>query len=296
MDPNQVTLLLERSRQGDENAVNLLVPLVYDELRRLAHSYLRGQQQTIQATALVNEAYIKLIEAREQAINNRAAAALLVGFFWWRSVWVERQLLAIVDETHRTTAAAPQSTSIPGALRLEWQARLSAGFAHASGALAIAEGLRSAGDYAAAAKILAGLDHGDGAVAIVRVLTRESALAMDLGKLEYAAQCARRAISLDASTGSGESAIQCAYFERRLGRLAEARTSMNQAIARIGRWGDAAYFDELARILEDSGDVTQALKAADSALQREKDSREYQSRWGQLLEASGRTGTGAQAV
>ena len=72
MDPNQVTLLLERSRQGDENAVNLLVPLVYDELRRLAHSYLRGQQQTIQATALVNEAYIKLIEGREQTINNRA--------------------------------------------------------------------------------------------------------------------------------------------------------------------------------------------------------------------------------
>ena len=72
VDPNEVTLLLERSRQGDENAVNLLVPLVYDELRRLAHSYLRGQQQTIQATALVNEAYIKLIEGREQTINNRA--------------------------------------------------------------------------------------------------------------------------------------------------------------------------------------------------------------------------------
>ncbi|MBY0505510.1 MAG: sigma-70 family RNA polymerase sigma factor [Bryobacteraceae bacterium] len=72
MDSNEVTLLLERSRQGDENAINLLVPLVYDELRRLAHSYLRGQAQTIQATALVNEAYIKLIEGREQAINNRA--------------------------------------------------------------------------------------------------------------------------------------------------------------------------------------------------------------------------------
>jgi RNA polymerase sigma factor (TIGR02999 family) len=72
VDSNQVTLLLERSRQGDQNAVNLLVPLVYDELRRLAHSYLRGQQQTIQATALVNEAYIKLIEGREQTIHNRA--------------------------------------------------------------------------------------------------------------------------------------------------------------------------------------------------------------------------------
>ena len=216
-----------------------------------------------------------------------AAAALLVGFAWWRSVWVERQLLAIVDESHRTMAAAPQTSSVRGALRQEWQARLSGGFAHAPGALAIADGLRSVGDYAAAAKILAGLDHSDGAEAIVRVLTLESRLAMDLGHLEQAAQFARRAMSLDASTGSGESAIQCADVERRLGKLAEARMAINQAIAWIGPWGDAAYFDELARILEDSGDVTQALQAAESALRMQKDSREYQSRLGQLLEASG---------
>src|SRR5262249_39117952 len=52
--------------------VNVLMPIVYDELRRLANSYLRGQQHTIQATALVNEAYIKLVEAKHQTIHNRA--------------------------------------------------------------------------------------------------------------------------------------------------------------------------------------------------------------------------------
>lgn len=69
---DSVTLLLERVRQGDANAVDALMPVVYSELRRLAHSYLRGDRdQTLQATALVNEAYIKLVESREQTVQNR---------------------------------------------------------------------------------------------------------------------------------------------------------------------------------------------------------------------------------
>ena len=72
MDQGSVTVLLERIREGHSEDVNALMPLVYDELRRLAHSYLRGQQQTIQATALVNEAYIKMVEAKHQNINNRS--------------------------------------------------------------------------------------------------------------------------------------------------------------------------------------------------------------------------------
>jgi len=66
-------MLLDRIRQGDGHAVDDLMPVVYDELRRLAHGYLRGSRrdQTMQATALVNEAYVKLVEGRAQDIQNR---------------------------------------------------------------------------------------------------------------------------------------------------------------------------------------------------------------------------------
>jgi len=66
-----VTQLLERVRQGDGNAVNALMPLVYTELRRLAHSYLGGssRDRTLQATALVNEAYLKLVESEARNIQ-----------------------------------------------------------------------------------------------------------------------------------------------------------------------------------------------------------------------------------
>lgn len=73
MSEENVTQLLERVRQGDGNAVNALMPLVYAELRRLAHSYLGGssRDRTLQATALVNEAYIKLVESEARNIQNR---------------------------------------------------------------------------------------------------------------------------------------------------------------------------------------------------------------------------------
>lgn len=50
------------------------MPVVYDELRRLAHAYLRNanRDQTMQATALVNEAYLKLVEGKQQEIQNRS--------------------------------------------------------------------------------------------------------------------------------------------------------------------------------------------------------------------------------
>jgi RNA polymerase sigma factor (TIGR02999 family) len=68
-----VTLLLDRVKRGDGDAVNLLMPVVYGELRRLAHSYLRDRgDRTLQATALVNEAYIKLVESGQQTIHNRS--------------------------------------------------------------------------------------------------------------------------------------------------------------------------------------------------------------------------------
>ncbi|MBX7170719.1 MAG: sigma-70 family RNA polymerase sigma factor [Pyrinomonadaceae bacterium] len=60
--------------KGDRDSLDAIFPLVYDELRRLAASYLRRERSdhTLQPTALVNEAYLKLIDQREVDWQNRA--------------------------------------------------------------------------------------------------------------------------------------------------------------------------------------------------------------------------------
>jgi RNA polymerase sigma factor (TIGR02999 family) len=72
--PAAVASLLEGARQGDEQALATLVPLVYDELRRLAASYLRRERpgQTLQATALVHDAYLRLLQDSQLSWQNRA--------------------------------------------------------------------------------------------------------------------------------------------------------------------------------------------------------------------------------
>lgn len=69
-----VTQILADLGAGDRAAVDELVPLVYDELRKLAAQRLRRQRphHTLQATALVNEAYMKLVEQRDVRWQNRA--------------------------------------------------------------------------------------------------------------------------------------------------------------------------------------------------------------------------------
>jgi RNA polymerase sigma-70 factor (ECF subfamily) len=65
MDPNagQITQLLQAMHNGDTNAAGELLPLVYGELHRLAKSYMRRErpEHTLQATALINEAYLRLV-------------------------------------------------------------------------------------------------------------------------------------------------------------------------------------------------------------------------------------------
>lgn len=71
--PGQVTQLLKAMRMGDSRAGDDLLPLVYAELHRLAKSYMRRErpEHTLQATALINEAYLRLV--REDADwKNRA--------------------------------------------------------------------------------------------------------------------------------------------------------------------------------------------------------------------------------
>jgi RNA polymerase sigma factor (TIGR02999 family) len=65
--PGEATLLLERVRAGDDAAAQALLPLVYDQLRAMAGSYFRGQRSdhTLQPTALVHEAYVKLVQGAD---------------------------------------------------------------------------------------------------------------------------------------------------------------------------------------------------------------------------------------
>ena len=79
---NEVTRILSAIEQGDPSAAEQLLPLVYDELRKLAAQRLAGEEpgQTLQATALVHEAYLRLVDAdKAQQWNSRghffAAAA-----------------------------------------------------------------------------------------------------------------------------------------------------------------------------------------------------------------------------
>jgi len=73
-EPQEVTRLLLAWNQGDESALEKLVPQVYQELRRLAKRQMRGEHpdHTLQTTALINEAYLRLVDLRNIQWQNRA--------------------------------------------------------------------------------------------------------------------------------------------------------------------------------------------------------------------------------
>jgi RNA polymerase sigma factor (TIGR02999 family) len=72
--PEEVTQLLVAWGNGNKAALEKLMPLVYDELRRLAHHYMRREHpgHTLQTTALVNEAYFRLVDQKHVHWQNRA--------------------------------------------------------------------------------------------------------------------------------------------------------------------------------------------------------------------------------
>jgi RNA polymerase sigma-70 factor (ECF subfamily) len=72
--PHRVTQLLQQWSDGDDFALVELTPLVYEELRRLSHHYMEGQRRdhTLQTTALVNEAYLRLADQTNPSWQNRA--------------------------------------------------------------------------------------------------------------------------------------------------------------------------------------------------------------------------------
>jgi RNA polymerase sigma factor (TIGR02999 family) len=94
--PHEVTQLLLDWRHGDKAALDKLTPLVYNELRRLANHYLRGERKdhTLQGTALVHEAYIKLIGQGDLEWQNRA-------HFFGVAARLMRQILVDHARKHR---------------------------------------------------------------------------------------------------------------------------------------------------------------------------------------------------
>jgi len=74
--PHEVTQLLQAWSGGEESALDKLVPLVYGELHRMARRHMARERsgQTLQVTALVNEAYLKLVHSRQGLVDSRQAS------------------------------------------------------------------------------------------------------------------------------------------------------------------------------------------------------------------------------
>ncbi|HEU4786588.1 MAG TPA: sigma-70 family RNA polymerase sigma factor [Gemmatimonadaceae bacterium] len=112
-----MTELLVRWRAGDAQALDSLIPLVYEELRRLAQHYLRRERanHTLQSTALVHEAYVRLVGQNPPALKNRA-------HFFGIAARLMREILVDHARSQRTakrggaacTLALDEALKVPG--------------------------------------------------------------------------------------------------------------------------------------------------------------------------------------
>jgi RNA polymerase sigma factor (TIGR02999 family) len=98
-----VARLLGRWNEGDEAALDSLIPLVYRELHRLAHHYLRGEKQglTLQSTALVHEAYMRLVSQSPGCIQDRSHFVAI-------AARIMRQILVDHARTRRAAKRGPE--------------------------------------------------------------------------------------------------------------------------------------------------------------------------------------------
>ena len=87
--PGELTQLLQRWSQGDETAFDRMLPMVYDELRRMAHRHLRHERDghTLQGTSLVHEVYLRVAEGGPVQWQSRAR------FFGWISTLMRHILI-----------------------------------------------------------------------------------------------------------------------------------------------------------------------------------------------------------
>src|SRR5215204_6707282 len=96
--PSEITQMLIELTDGNQEVVNHILPHIYDELKRLASSYLRRERSnhTLQPTALVHEAYMRLVDQREVNWENRAH---------FMSIAAETMRRILVNHAHAANAA-----------------------------------------------------------------------------------------------------------------------------------------------------------------------------------------------
>ncbi|HEV8140491.1 MAG TPA: sigma-70 family RNA polymerase sigma factor [Pyrinomonadaceae bacterium] len=96
--PENVTVLLRKWSEGDDRALEELTPLVYDELHRLAHQHMRREKagHILQTSALINEAYLRLVDQSHTQWEDRA-------HFFGIAARLMRQIL--VDEARKRNSA-----------------------------------------------------------------------------------------------------------------------------------------------------------------------------------------------
>lgn len=95
--PANLTSVLDAAARGDARAAEQLLPILYEELRRLAHSYMNRQAEghTLQTTALVHEAYMRLVGDEDPGWNGR-------GHFFAAAAQAMRQIL--IEQARRKAA------------------------------------------------------------------------------------------------------------------------------------------------------------------------------------------------
>jgi RNA polymerase sigma factor (TIGR02999 family) len=106
MEGHEITSLLERWGGGDRDAFDELMPLVYAELKRIAGAYLSEERQghTLQVTALVHEAYLRLLQYREPRFESRK-------HFYAAAAQAVRRIL--VDHARRRAAGKRDPADLP---------------------------------------------------------------------------------------------------------------------------------------------------------------------------------------
>jgi len=103
----QVTQLLRSWSEGNQAALEKLTPLVYGELHRLAKGYMRGEREghTLQTTALINEAFVRLIDWKSVSWQNRA-------HFFGISAGLMRRILVDFARSHRSSKRGGEASRV----------------------------------------------------------------------------------------------------------------------------------------------------------------------------------------
>ena len=131
-EPHEITRLLRAWSSGDSTALDRLMPLVYDHLHRLAHQHMRHEQagHLLQTSALINEAYLRLVDQRTSPIQDRA-------HFFGIAARLMRQIL--VDEARKRNSTKRGG----GAIQVSLTEGVSVAHEQATNVLALDDALKS---------------------------------------------------------------------------------------------------------------------------------------------------------